>query len=274
MFVARQVRACLVASSPQDAEQIQAQPLDYTLPSGDVVTLDHAMRTAPCDLLFNGVGVDEDSIPTAICETLLRCPVDTRKELAQGIVVCGGTAMLPGFSARLASELLQNLETDEFKSLKGHETQRTRLTVKLSATGGVEVDNLIIASEKNRLLDELDRKLVDCQVLSSDISFESNVVTCTMVTPDDPAEDLLQGVVPLSQRSYNIDSVTKESNPHASGVGEVLSFFNFPFQKNYVSWLGAAMFGALECLSDRSLAKDAYLKSPVLPDWSSPVERE
>ena len=77
------------------------------------------MRTGPCDLLFNGIGVDEDSIPTAICETLLRCPCDTRKELAQSIMICGGTAMLPGFTTRLASELLRNVETDEYKPLKG-----------------------------------------------------------------------------------------------------------------------------------------------------------
>lgn len=34
-----------------------------------------------------------------------QCPIDTRKELAENIVLMGGTTMLPGFKSRLQKEL-------------------------------------------------------------------------------------------------------------------------------------------------------------------------
>ena len=40
----------------------------------------------------------------ALLETLLACPLDTRRALAQNVVVAGGAAMLPGLCARLREE--------------------------------------------------------------------------------------------------------------------------------------------------------------------------
>lgn len=77
-----------------------APTLQYTLPSGRTIALDHAVRVTSFDPVFEGVGVDGDSIPIAVLESLLRCPRDIRKALAQSVVVCGGTASTSGFKAR------------------------------------------------------------------------------------------------------------------------------------------------------------------------------
>ena len=42
-----------------------------------------------------------------------------------------------------------------------------------------------------------------------------------------------------------------------------------PVHSNYVSWLGGAIYGALEILGDRSISKERYKENPILPDWAS-----
>ena len=42
-------------------------------------------------------------------------PVDARKQLAENIVVIGGTSMAPGFKARLADELKDLREKPRYK---------------------------------------------------------------------------------------------------------------------------------------------------------------
>ena len=61
------------------------------------------------------------------------------------------------------------VETNRYGILKGVEAKLCTITVKLSATG-VELDSMVVASDRARLLDELDRKLSDCQVSESSVS--------------------------------------------------------------------------------------------------------
>eukprot|EP00112_Aurelia_sp_Birch-Aquarium-sp1_P023144 Seg679.1 transcript_id=Seg679.1/GoldUCD/mRNA.D3Y31 product="Actin-related protein 10" protein_id=Seg679.1/GoldUCD/D3Y31 len=42
-----------------------------------------------------------------------------------------------------------------------------------------------------------------------------------------------------------------------------------PVQANYVSWLGAAIYGMLETLSEYSISREKYKERAVLPDWAS-----
>ena len=42
-----------------------------------------------------------------------------------------------------------------------------------------------------------------------------------------------------------------------------------PVQANYVSWLGAAIYGMLETLSEYSISREKYKEKAVLPDWAS-----
>ena len=302
------VRACVAGrfEAGPDGEPPKLPAMQYRLPSGRSILLDHALRTTACDVLFEGFGADErgadaarfvleekgdvtlipisseaaastgnrvavgddESIPRAILDTLLRCPRDTRKALAQRVFVCGGTSMLPGFQHRLLQELKQLVTSNsQYAELAGTEVTRTVLTLQLSATGGELVDEVMVASHRSPITDVLCRKLGSCQVSSATIKVKDGKVECTVISPDDPDTELLQGAVPVGQRSYNTDSVEKSQAQYRTGVGDAFKFFRSSFPANYSTWLGAAMFAALECFTDRSLAKDAYLKSPVLPDW-------
>ncbi|XP_014667142.1 PREDICTED: actin-related protein 10-like, partial [Priapulus caudatus] len=51
------------------------------------------------------------------------------------------------------------------------------------------------------------------------------------------------------------------------------AFHAAPAKPNYTSWLGGAIFGASEVLASRSVSKESYLESGVIPDWSSIAER-
>ncbi|XP_058801808.1 actin-related protein 10 [Phymastichus coffea] len=50
--------------------------------------------------------LDNLSIPTMILDALMKCPIDTRKPLAENILLIGGTVMAKGFASRLKTELL------------------------------------------------------------------------------------------------------------------------------------------------------------------------
>jgi len=42
-----------------------------------------------------------------------------------------------------------------------------------------------------------------------------------------------------------------------------------PVSANCTSWLGGAIFGALEVLADRSVTKERYAQDKKIPDWAS-----
>ncbi|KAI0696903.1 actin-domain-containing protein [Cytidiella melzeri] len=65
------------------------------------------IRERAAEVLFEGGDVDESSVAEVILDSLLKVPVDLRKSLASGMVVVGGTPMLPGFIPRLHAELLR-----------------------------------------------------------------------------------------------------------------------------------------------------------------------
>ncbi|EJD49546.1 actin-like ATPase domain-containing protein [Auricularia subglabra TFB-10046 SS5] len=68
------------------------------------------VRERAAEVLFEGGDVDESSIAEVVLDSLLKVPVDLRKQMAMTIVVSGGTAMLPGFIPRLHHEILKRLE--------------------------------------------------------------------------------------------------------------------------------------------------------------------
>lgn len=68
------------------------------------------IRERAAELFFEDGDIDESSLAELILDSLLKAPMDLRKELASAILVSGGTAMLPGFIARLHVEILRLLE--------------------------------------------------------------------------------------------------------------------------------------------------------------------
>lgn len=48
-----------------------------------------------------------------------QCPIDTRKQLAENLVIIGGTSMLPGFLHRLLAEIRYLVEKPKYKKTLG-----------------------------------------------------------------------------------------------------------------------------------------------------------
>ena len=58
------------------------------------------------------------SMASMLLDAILASPVDCRKELAQGLLLVGGTTMMPGFKARLNQELKSLLASPKYESVK------------------------------------------------------------------------------------------------------------------------------------------------------------
>lgn len=58
---------------------------------------------------------EEKSVATLILDSLMQCPIDTRKQLAENLVIIGGTSMLPGFLHRLLAEIRYLVEKPKYK---------------------------------------------------------------------------------------------------------------------------------------------------------------
>lgn len=114
------VRTCFVtkhsrAQSFKNNETLQPCPdVDYPVDGYDVIKVPGLLREIAFEVLFPQDN-DHLGLPFIILDSILKCPVDTRKELAKNIVLIGGTASAPGLAARLKSELLKLIESDYYK---------------------------------------------------------------------------------------------------------------------------------------------------------------
>eukprot|EP00039_Didymoeca_costata_P001269 m.51136 g.51136 ORF g.51136 m.51136 type:complete len:503 (+) comp10712_c0_seq1:188-1696(+) len=256
------VRACFV--KPKGGN-LNIPTFTYRFPSGYAVELDSEFRTSVCEVLFEGFDIDDESISGAILDSILRCQIDIRKEIASKILLCGGTCMIPGFRKRIAQELLELVNEKRYSKLKGSMAKRCVLQIELS-TSGEKIDSLTLDGDRNRLIDEITSKLPKCHISESEMNeSEGEKVDCTVITHGDPNEDELKGALSVGQRTYVISQVKKREESYSTGVKFALFAKDFP--SNYMSWLGASMFGALETFSDRSTQREAYLKLGSLPDW-------
>ena len=104
------VRCCFVGRRECD---MTAVPIKYPLEGGITLNVDGTLRAHAADILFEG---DEEgkSIATLILDSILKCPIDCRKTLAENIILVGGGVMMPGFESRLMSELKYLLETEQY----------------------------------------------------------------------------------------------------------------------------------------------------------------
>lgn len=68
--------------------------------------MDTARFKAPEGLIKAEVmGVDSPTLPQLIKQAVMKCPMDSRREMWQSIYLSGGTTLLPGFPERLQEEL-------------------------------------------------------------------------------------------------------------------------------------------------------------------------
>lgn len=64
-------------------------------------------------------------------------------ELASNIVLCGGTAMMPGFSHRLLEEVKARLQAGQFAGLCSTPSSRTVVTLGLTAMAGEPEESVL-----------------------------------------------------------------------------------------------------------------------------------
>lgn len=78
--------------------------VDYPLDGEKILHIKGPIRDSVLEMLFEQDN-EEKSVATLILDSLVKCPIDTRKALSENLVVVGGTAMLPGFLHRLLAEI-------------------------------------------------------------------------------------------------------------------------------------------------------------------------
>ncbi|XP_053553295.1 LOW QUALITY PROTEIN: actin-related protein 10 [Bombina bombina] len=88
--------------------------VDYPLDGQNILHVNGSIRDSVVELLFEQDN-EEQSVATLILDSLVQCPIDTRKQLAENIVVVGGTVMLPGFLHRLVAEIRYLAEKPKYK---------------------------------------------------------------------------------------------------------------------------------------------------------------
>ncbi|OWK09777.1 ACTR10 [Cervus elaphus hippelaphus] len=69
--------------------------VDYPLDGEKILHVLGSIRDSVVEILFEQDN-EEKSVATLILDSLMQCPIDTRKQLAENLVVIGGTSMLPG----------------------------------------------------------------------------------------------------------------------------------------------------------------------------------
>ncbi|XP_034946973.1 actin-related protein 10 [Chelonus insularis] len=102
------VRTCFVTtlerSNKLKSEDALVPPPSVKYPGIKVITIPGYIREKAYEILWER-DADNLSIPTMILDAILKCSIDTRQELAENILLIGGTTMAKGFAARLKQEL-------------------------------------------------------------------------------------------------------------------------------------------------------------------------
>ncbi|GAB1605860.1 actin-related protein 10-like [Argonauta hians] len=121
------VRCCFVTSlnrakqilsvycGKEDKSKLPPAPPDVEYPfDGDsFLHVTGRVREEACEILFEQDN-EEMSLATMILDSLIKCPIDTRRELSQNIILMGGTCQLPGFYSRLQKELYDQLTKPKY----------------------------------------------------------------------------------------------------------------------------------------------------------------
>ncbi|KAK1160658.1 hypothetical protein AOXY_G20939 [Acipenser oxyrinchus oxyrinchus] len=97
--------------------------VDYPLDGEKILHIKGALRDSVIEMLFEQDN-EEKSVATLILDSLVKCPIDTRKALSENLVVIGGTAMLPGFLHRILAEMRALLERPKYRQALSTKTLR------------------------------------------------------------------------------------------------------------------------------------------------------
>eukprot|EP00038_Savillea_parva_P017605 m.21088 g.21088 ORF g.21088 m.21088 type:complete len:596 (-) comp3857_c0_seq1:62-1849(-) len=262
------VRACIAGTLP---EGTTLPTLKYSAVGlAGSVDIDHDLRTTASDSLFDGVADgDASSIPGAILDALVACSVDARKRLAHNIVLCGGTAMLPGFRHRLVHAIASLATEPEYAKLVGAASERSVVKVTLAAAEMDKLDVGDLRGNAHRILDDLTERLRGGSVQVSDAEADvvDGKVVCVFRSPDKEIDEALirkdKSSVLVGRRTYTILDIAKSTSNTASGVLDAIAFAESSIPENILPWVGGSILGTLESLASKSITREMYLKNPT-----------
>ena len=104
-------QTCFVAldfkQAKKEAEESSTHDVVYELPDGNTCTIGSQRFRAP-EVLFDSsyVGKEYPGIHELVFNSIMKCDVDTRRELYQNVCLSGGTTMINGLPERLNKELV------------------------------------------------------------------------------------------------------------------------------------------------------------------------
>uniref|UniRef100_A0A0B8RV54 Actin-related protein 10 n=1 Tax=Philothamnus irregularis TaxID=1899461 RepID=A0A0B8RV54_9SAUR len=127
-FVSDLQRGLKIQAAKFDMDDSAERPtpppdVDYPLDGEKILHINGSIRDSVVEVLFVQDN-EEKSVATLILDSLMECPIDTRKQLAENLIVIGGTAMLPGFLHRLMAEIRYLVEKPKYKEILASKTFR------------------------------------------------------------------------------------------------------------------------------------------------------
>lgn len=110
-FVTKQSRAIAYKTN----EALKPCPeVEYPVQGTEMIKIPGLLREQAFEVLFPEDN-DHLGLPNIIIDAILKCPIDTRKELSENILLIGGTASVLGIKQRLRDELMKLIKSDFYK---------------------------------------------------------------------------------------------------------------------------------------------------------------
>jgi len=99
-------KICMVQEDANVAPEFADVSCSCDLPDAHMITLGKE-RFDCTEVLFSpsATGRHDEGFHSMVFQTLMKCPIDVRKDMYSNIVLSGGTTLLPGFHERLHNEL-------------------------------------------------------------------------------------------------------------------------------------------------------------------------
>merc|ERR1740129_781860 len=102
-------KVCSVASDWNSAmkgqDHADEEAKSFELPDGSVIRVSQQIRTGAPEVLFGAGDPSAPAVQKICMDAIKTCDLDFQQDLVRGLVVAGGTSMLPGLAPRLRSEL-------------------------------------------------------------------------------------------------------------------------------------------------------------------------
>ena len=107
-----------------DPSEDQQPFVDYELPDGTALSLGLETRIAAAEVLFLKKNAQDATLPELVVQAIGMCDRDLQTDFKAAVVLAGGTAMLPGFCARVKDDLNAAFTDDSIRVVPGATAER------------------------------------------------------------------------------------------------------------------------------------------------------